>query len=182
MSKFNRYDVATAPAAGKPFLQTVRKAFGFIPHLLAGMAESPATLEGYLTLSEIYDKSSLSPAERELVLLVVSVENACGYCVAAHTGAVREQGFSGEALTALRSGAALADPRQNALAHFTRAMVKLRGQVRGEELQAFLAAGFSAQQALEVVLGVSLKTLSNYADHLLQSPIDLAFANDRWQE
>ena len=35
--------------------------------------------------------------------------------------------------------------------------------------------------ALEVVLGVAMKTLSNYANHLLDTPTDAAFADERWQ-
>ena len=40
----------------------------------------------------------------------------------------------------------------------------------------FLAAGFTREQVLEVVAGVSVKTLSNYANHLLKTPVDPQFA------
>jgi len=43
-------------------------------------------------------------------------------------------------------------------------------------VEAFTKAGFRKEQALEVVLAVAWKTLSNYVNHLVDTPIDEAFA------
>jgi len=32
-----------------------------------------------------------------------------------------------------------------------------------------------------VVMGVTMKTLSNYANHVMQTPVDAAFADERWE-
>ena len=75
-------------------------------------------------------------------------------------------------LEALRARQALDDTKLNALALFTLAVIEERGQVSDDELQAFLAAGYNQGQALEVVLGVSLATLCNYANNLAKTPIN----------
>jgi AhpD family alkylhydroperoxidase len=49
------------------------------------MAEAPALVTAYTTLSRIFEETSFSPAERQVVLLTVSYENGCEYCVAAHS-------------------------------------------------------------------------------------------------
>jgi alkylhydroperoxidase family enzyme len=73
------------PAASRPFLEKLRKAFGFVPNLFAAFSNSPILLEGYLGLDATYSKATLSPAERQLVLLTASVVNECTYCTAAHS-------------------------------------------------------------------------------------------------
>lgn len=86
-----------------------------------------------------------------------------------------------DTITALRSGSALPNAKLNTLATFTRAVVRERGWVAdSHELKNFFAAGYTQQQVLEVVLGVSMKTLSNYINHLTDTPLDAAFANEAW--
>jgi alkylhydroperoxidase family enzyme len=48
-------------------------------------------------------------------------------------------------------------------------------------VQAFLDAGFSRGNVLDVVMGVTMKTLSNYANHVMQTPVDDVFAGERWE-
>ncbi len=167
-----------APTAVRGTLEAVTAKYGFLPNLIGGLANAPAALEGYLTLAGTFAKSSLTPAEQQIVALAVSVENVCQYCVSAHSrlaGADLDQA----SIRALRDGAPLHDPKHEALARFTRAIVTKRGWAP-EELAAFEQAGYQRQQALDVVLGVSFKTLSNYANHLLDTPVDLAFDSTRW--
>jgi len=35
---------------------------------------------------------------------------------------------------------------------------------------------------LEVVLGVAFKTLSNYTNHIIHTPLDTAFQAEAWEE
>ena len=55
-----------------------------------------------------------------------------------------------------------------------------RGWVVGPATAAFLAAGYSPQQALDVILGVTMKTLSNYVNHLTETPVNEQFASETW--
>src|ERR1700678_2660734 len=77
--------IADAPASSKPILEGVQKAFGFIPNLMATFANSPEMLKGYLALEAEWNKTSFTPQQRNLALLAASLENECGYCIAAHS-------------------------------------------------------------------------------------------------
>lgn len=182
MAQFNIHSLAEAPAAAQPLLDGALRQFGAIPNLLGRLAEAPATLQAYLDLGALMEKTSLTPVERQVVLLAASVENRCAYCVAAHSMVAKRMAKADAALVdAIRQQRPLPDAKLQALALFTRAMVERRGRVAGEALGAFLAAGYSQQQALEVLLGVTMKTLSNYANHLMgMTPVDAAFADEAW--
>lgn len=182
MTEFNFHDATSAPEGARETLAKVGKHYGFIPNLLAGLAEAPTALHAYIGLSEQFGKATLSAQEQQVVLLSASVVNGCEFCVAAHSFIARNMAkLDGANLQALRDGKALPDRRLDALAAFTRAVVEERGWVRGAALDAFLGAGFSKAQALEVVTGVALKTLSNYANHLLDTPVNAQFAAERWE-
>ena len=183
MTTFKTHTIESAPAASKAILEGARKQLGFVPNLYANLAEAPAALDGYTTLSGIFDRTSLTPVERQVVLLAVSVENACELCVAAHSVIAKNFAKAPAAIvTALRAAAALPDPRLDALARFARAIVRDRGWVDGPPLEQFLAAGYTQQQAIEVVLGVGLKTISNYVNHLTGTQTNEQFASEAWKK
>jgi uncharacterized peroxidase-related enzyme len=181
MTAFNIYDETNAPEASRPFLAKSKAAFGAVPNLLGELAESPAALEGYMTLSEIFIKSSLAPAEKHLVLLTASVENVCKYCVAAHTGLAKQAGLPGHAIMAVRDDEEIEeDDHLEALREFTQKVVTRRGDVSADDVSAFLDAGYTKANVFEVILGIALKTLSNYANHIAQTPVDASFAINKW--
>lgn len=181
MTDFITHSIDTAPAAAQPLLQHVGKAFGFIPNLYGNLAEAPAILDAYLQLSALLEKTSFSPTERQVVMLAASVENGCEFCVAAHSMVARKILKVADAVVdALRNGHPIADAKLQALAKFTTAMVHERGWIAGAELDAFLFAGYTRQQALEVVLGVSMKTLSNYANHLTGTHLNAELETEAW--
>ncbi len=181
MSQFEFYSVETAPAGARPLLEKVAARFGFVPALLGGLAESPAALEGYLKLAGIFERSSFSPAEQQVIALAVSVENGCDFCVSAHSFMARNLAKVGSGeVNARRDGGPLNDLRLDALATFVRQIVRQRGWVDNADIEVFIDAGFTRAQVLEVVLGVAQKTLSNYANHLMKTPLDAAFESERW--
>lgn len=169
----------TAPERARATLAQVEKAFGFIPNLTGMLAESPAALEGYLAVAAAFGRSGLSKTEQQVVLLATSVENECHYCVAAHSTLAAGDGVPAEVVGAIRGGAPLADPKLEALRRFTQAVVERRGWVE-DELPAFLAAGYTRANALDVITGVTQKTLSNYANHIAATPVDPPFQPHLW--
>ncbi|GAB4175329.1 MAG: carboxymuconolactone decarboxylase family protein [Wenzhouxiangellaceae bacterium] len=164
-----------APQAARPLLEKAREKYGFVPNILGVMANSPALLEAYITLSGIFEKTAFSPAEKQLVLLGASIENGCDYCTAAHSAIARMQGVDGSLIEAAVEGQPLPDQRLDALYRFTRTMVRTRGRPSDEDLKTFLDAGYRESQVQDVIVGIALKTLSNYNNHLAGTPIDDAF-------
>jgi uncharacterized peroxidase-related enzyme len=181
MVDFTIHDEDSAPEAAKPQLEKSGKAFGQIPNLMGVMAESPAVLKGYMDLSETLVRSTLEPAERHAVMLMVSVTNECRYCVAAHTGLARGAGLPADVIIGIREDDDIDDERIEALCLFTAAMVKSRGNVSDAEVSDFLDAGYTKANLLEVAAHVALKTFSNYVNHLAKTHVDASFAMNKWQ-
>jgi uncharacterized peroxidase-related enzyme len=157
----------TAPEASREGVSKAEKANGFIPNLIGLLANAPVALETYQTVSGINARSGLSLAEREAVQITAAATHGCGFCVAGHTAvAYKKAGLNEDVVNALRANAKVPDAKLNAVADFTRAVIRSRGAVADTELAAFKAAGFNDANALEVVLGVSLATLCNFANNL----------------
>src|SRR3990167_4698006 len=84
MTNFTYYTPENASEPAKTLLQNIEKEYGFIPNLFAYMAEAPVTIEAYLMLNKLVSRTSLTPAQQQVALLAVSVENNCGFCTVAH--------------------------------------------------------------------------------------------------
>lgn len=181
MSSFTPHTIDTAPDASKPLLQMATDKYGFTPNLLGVLAESPAVLETYMGLSQtLGTKTLFSPTELQVVLLAASFENGCTYCMAAHSTAAQGAQVPADVIESLRAGGVIADPKLNALANFTRAVVQQGGWLDDELTQNFRDAGYTNQHILEVILGVALKTISNYTNHFAHTPVDPGFAANEW--
>ena len=172
--------VENAPEKSRPLLESVLKSFKFIPNLFGVFANSPTMLEGYVGLEKVFSAGSLSPVERQVVLLSASVENHCGYCMAAHSTLLKAfLHVQAEVVAAVRSNEPVSDPKLAALIALTKEMVTERGHVSKKVMDRFLAAGYRKEQVLEVLVGVALKTMSNYVDHISPTELDPAFQAER---
>ena len=181
MSTFPVHTLESAPAAARPILEQAKKGLGFVPNLFGTFATSPALLEAYAAVGAAFDKTSLTPTERQVVLLTTSFENNCSYCMAAHSTISGMQGVDAAVVQALRSGEVIPDAKLQALSHFTRRVVQEGGFVTEGELQAFLDAGYTQEQVFDVILGIGMKTLSNTTNHIAEPPLDDAFTAQRWE-
>lgn len=168
-------DREDAPEAAREWLDAAEKNYGFVPNILGAMANAPALLEAYMTISEVFEKTSFSAAQKQVVLLAVSKENGCNYCGAAHTAMAKMQGVDEAVLDAIHAGETLPDEKLDALFRFTRTMVEKRGLPSKSDLKAFLEAGYSEAQIQDVIVGIGMKTLSNYNNHITTPPVDEQF-------
>jgi len=183
MTRFTVHTPDSAPEASKPLLAGVKAAWGFIPKLQATLAESPVALEAYDTLFTIIGKkATLTAAEQQVVYQAINVLHGCEYCTAGHTFLSRKAGVPEDALQALRNQQTIADPRLQALRVFAETVAIERGFAGDAAVDAFIAAGFTKAQVLEVVTIIATKVMSNYTNHLTHTPLE-DFMNDpqlRW--
>lgn len=180
MSHLPVLTLETAPDASKPFLEDKKKAFGFTPNLTAVFANSPAMIEAYGVLAGHFEKTDLTPTERQIVLMTNNRLNGCTYCMAAHTTISQMPQLPADVITALRGGTEIADPKLQALHVFTARLNKARGHLASADVEAFLSAGYTQENILDVILGTGLKTLSNYTNHIAETPVDVAFQSNAW--
>lgn len=182
MTTLKVHNIETAPEAAKPLLENSQKAYGMIPGLHGVLAASPQLLEAYQTLHELFTQSSFNEEELTVVWQSINVEHACHYCVPAHTGIAHMMKVDADITEALRNETPLADSKLEALRTMTLSIVKNRGNVNQEELDTFYAAGYGEQQVLEIILGLSQKVISNYTNHIANTPVDEAFKKFAWKK
>jgi uncharacterized peroxidase-related enzyme len=180
MTAFTLHTTATAPEGSAEKLAQIERAWGFIPNLHRTLAESPVALEAYDAMFGLVGRSSFTPAEQQTAYLAINVLNECEYCTAGHTVLARKAGLSPEVIEALREGKRLSDDRLEALRRFAEAVVRERGFVGDAAVEAFLSAGFTKAQVLEVVVIAATKTLSNYVNHIARTPLDGFMAETAW--
>jgi AhpD family alkylhydroperoxidase len=170
MTKFDLYSVATAPEGARAKLAEVTKAWGFTPKLHGMLAESPVALTAYDMLFALVGQSTLSPVEQQVAYQAINVFHECEYCTAGHTFLSRNAGVPEDAIQALRNGTPIADARLQALRIFAETVVRERGFAGTAAIDAFMAAGFTRANVLEIVTIIATKTISNYTNHLTNTP------------
>lgn len=180
--EFTIYTIETAPAASKETLIHAKETFGFIPNLEGILAEAPAALKGGMALWDLFESTSFTPIEQQVIYLTANYEHDCRYCMAAHSGIAKMVGMTHEDIEALRRGQPLADQKLQALRLFTKRMIEARGWVNDQEIAEFLAAGYTKQQVLEVILGIAVKIIHNYTNHIAKTPLDKAFQPHVWSK
>lgn len=171
MQNFTLHTVDSAPEGSKAALEGVSRAWGFTPKMHATLAESPSALNGYEALWTLLGHSSLTPAEQQVVCQAVNVLHRCGYCTMGHTYLSRQAGLDEPTVTRLRAGQEPQDRKLAALWTFVRHVVKSRGEA-ADAVPAFIAAGYSKANVLDVVTIVAAKTIANYSAALTNIPAE----------
>ena len=166
MARLTIHTAQSAPEAVRPALSAAEQGAGYLSNLLGVLANAPAALEAYQTLSQINARAGLTLQEREVVQLVAGTRHGCTFCVAGHTALARNKAkLSPEVVEALRAQGTLPDARLQALAAFTEAVINTRGRVSDAELQALREVGYTDGNALEVIVGVGLATICNFGNN-----------------
>ncbi|MEO9481412.1 MAG: carboxymuconolactone decarboxylase family protein [Maribacter dokdonensis] len=182
MTTLKVHNIESAPEGSKPLLENSQKSFGMIPGLHGVLAASPKILEAYQTLHQLFTETSFNEEELTVVWQTINVEHACHYCVPAHTAIANMMKVDDAITEALRNETPLADAKLEALRTMTLTIVRNRGNVTQEDLDAFYAAGYGEQQVLEIILGLSQKVISNYTNHIAHTPVDEPFKKFEWSK
>ncbi|MCC5925898.1 MAG: carboxymuconolactone decarboxylase family protein [Bacteroidetes bacterium] len=167
----------------KKLLNAAKKEYRMIPNMYKAMANSPILLKSYMAgYNEFRQNSSFSPSEHEVVFLTISVENNCSYCMAAHSlVADMVSKVPPNVTDAIRNGTEIDDPKLKSLAAFTAIMVNKRGNPDEEDVQQFFENGYSEKHILDIILAISIKTISNYTNHVFHTELDAAFRVREWK-
>jgi uncharacterized peroxidase-related enzyme len=147
-------------------LDRTRERIGYVrPGQYLG-AHKPASLVAQEKLSATLmadEGISLSPLERELIALVVSVENRCAPCIFGHAAQLRR--ISGDpvsvALVEANYRQAGLAPRQRAIADFAVKVTRTPGDMEESDLEPLRAAGLTELEILEAAGIIAYFNLSN---------------------
>ncbi len=189
MTTFTIHTPDSAPAESKQLLESIQRRNGLVPNLMdlsripnlyGVLAEAPIAVEAYETLANLLMRSSLTPTERHVVWFTINAYHDCHYCMAAHTLLAKREKVPEDVIETARAVGSYEDPKLEALRVFTLNLVESRGWASAEALDAFLGAGFTKQNVLEIVVAISHKVLSNYTNHIVETPVDDAFKRFTW--
>lgn len=101
------------PAVSKEaekILREIEVAFGMVPNLFKTYAHHPALLEAnWNKVKAVMMQGSLSGKVKQTIAVLVSKDNACKYCVAAHRGALKSIGVSDEEIRQIEEDIEKAD-------------------------------------------------------------------------
>lgn len=182
MTSLTIHTIESAPEASKPLLEKSVSAYGMLPNLHGVLASAPGLLSAYQTLHELFVNTSFDAEELTVVWQGINVEHGCTYCVPAHTGIAHSMKVDAALIDALRNEQPMPTAKLQALLDMTLIIVRNRGHVSNEELAAFYAAGYGEQQVLEIILGLSQKVISNYTNHIANTPVDAPFQKFSWEK
>ena len=183
MANLKLKDNQVSPLSEEIFDKT-QKGLGFVPNMYKSMGNNPALLDAYTySYNSFRANSGFNSVEQEVVFLSVAYENNCEYCMAAHS-------FVGDMMTkvptevtnSIRDGKQIPDAKLSALSTLTRSLTANRGNVSQEEINEFLAAGYTEAHVLGIIAGIAVKTMSNYSNHNTNPEVDAAFAGRIWKK
>jgi alkylhydroperoxidase family enzyme len=181
MPNYPVHTIASAPEGSKPALEQLKKAFGVLPNLPAVIANSPKLINSLVGLFGQVHSPGLNEAENQIVLLTDAVTNSSTYAVAFHTALALQQGIGSEETTAIREGRLPTNKRFAALSALAQGLIEKRGHLSERKLDSFIAAGFTKEQILEVIVIVAASTITNYAGTIANPPLEDPFRQHAWR-
>jgi uncharacterized peroxidase-related enzyme len=177
MTRISVPTIELSPVASLPLLDAVKKQLGVVPNLMRLVGNSPAALEGYLSLSGALGKGSIGAKTGERIALAIAEINRCDYCLSAHTYlASNVAKLDAAEISANRHGQS-GDAKADAAVRFAASVAIERGHVSDTAVAAVKAAGFTDAEVIEVVLHVALNTLTNYVNSVAHTEIDFPVVN-----
>lgn len=178
---FTYYDPENAPDESRPLMEESQKTLGMIPNLHRILAGAPAAYKAYLANYSIFTtETTLTPLEQQVVMMTSNFENKCHYCIPGHTWIMKSSKMPDDVIEALREGTELPDPKLQALSLYAKELLDTRGHIGDEKLKAFLDAGYTQSQALEVLVGLASKLISNFTNGLTHTKIDEPLRSLEW--
>ncbi|QIZ02264.2 carboxymuconolactone decarboxylase family protein [Streptomyces sp. S1D4-11] len=162
MSTLPQINPAEATGEAATLLAELKKSIGSVPNMAKVMANSPALLKGWMSLSGALAGGVLPGPVRERLSLATAEYNRCTYCLSAHT-------FLGKNVAKLDADeierarhAQSIDPHAAALLALSDAIARGRGTIDEATLKAARAAGVTDAEIAEVVGNLALNIMTNY--------------------
>jgi alkylhydroperoxidase family enzyme len=181
MTDYPIHTVDTAPDGAKQPLTVLREAFGFVPNAAGVMANSPALMNSFFSaFGHFRGGGTFTPGERQVLLLTNAVANDCAWAVAFHSLEALADGVPPAEVEAIRRHELPTDPQLAALSTLTRTLIEKRGHLDEPDAKTFTTAGFDDTQLLEVITGVAISTMTNYAANAAEPPLEPPLRPHTW--
>lgn len=172
MQRLIALDPETTTGKSKDLFNAIQNKLGMVPNMMRTMGNSPAVLNGYLSLNAALSEGKLGAKLGELIALTIANANSCEYCNAAHS-------FIGEKLVHIdtdaindaRSGKSN-DPKIQAALDFSRILIDKKGEVSQADMDAIKNAGYDDAAIAEIIAHVGLNIFTNYFNNAAKVLVD----------
>lgn len=171
MSRINVVNHDSANAEQKELLDAIQSQLGMVPNFLKVFANSPAALRAFLGLHGIAGEGELDEKTRERIALGLAQQNACEYCLSAHTAIGRKAGLDNAEIEANRAGTSQ-DAKAATAVKFARALAEHNGEVTSAEILEVRNAGYSEAEIVEIITHVGMNVLTNIIGKASRVEID----------
>jgi uncharacterized peroxidase-related enzyme len=164
-SRFGEPSEDELPDDIRAIYETSRAKIGFVPNVFRAYARRPEHFRAFMGYHDVLMKSPgpLSRAEREAIVVAVSSENRCQYCMTAHGAALRVLGKDAHLAEQIANNwrtASLA-PRLHAMLAFASRVNESGFAASDEEIAALHAAGFSDEEIWDIAAIAAFFGFSN---------------------
>ena len=181
MSIFDIQTIDRAPEGSRAPLEGLQQAFGMLPNVAGIIANSPVLANIFVPLFKGVHGGTFTEAEIQTLLLTNAVTNSCAWAVAFHSYLALKAGLNPADVEAIRQRRAPQEPRYAALSAYARSLIEKRGHVGDAAVEAFLAASFKPNQALEALAVSAASTITNYALNIAEPPLEPMFQEHAWR-
>jgi alkylhydroperoxidase family enzyme len=180
MHRFTLHTIESAPEKSRQTLQALEQKFGFLPNVMATMAESPVLLNGFAGSFGNFHGGSFNECEKQVLLLTNAVTFKCPWTVAAHSTFALEDGVPEADVNAIRAGKLPQDPKYAALSAMSRALIEKRGNLAETDIENFTSAGYSQVQIFEVITSTGVSTMAATATNMARTPVEDRLKAQAW--
>ncbi len=172
MQRLTALDPETTIGKSKELFNVIQSKLGMVPNMMRTMGNSPAVLNGYLSLNAALGEGKLGGKLGELIALTVANANSCEYCNAAHS-------FIGEKLVHIGTDI-IADAREGrsndskiqAALDFSRILIEKKGHADEADINALKDAGYDDGGVAEIIAHVGLNIFTNYFNNSAKVVVD----------
>jgi uncharacterized peroxidase-related enzyme len=164
-SRFGEPEEASLPDDIREVYETSRAKIGFVPNVFRAYALRPEHFRAFMAYHDVLMKGEggLSRAEREAIVVAVSAENRCQYCMTAHGAALRILGKDAQLAEQIANNwrTAKVPPRWRAMLAFASRVNEPGFAATDEEIAALRAVGFSDRDIWDIGAIASFFGFSN---------------------
>ena len=165
ISRFGEPPEAELPADIAAVYAKNLERIGFVPNVFRTYAKRPEHFRAFMQYHDVLMKgeSGLTRAEREAIVVAVSSENACQYCVTAHGAALRILGKDPNLADQIAINWRTADltPRLRTILGFASRVNEPGFAADDDEIAALRSAGFSDDDVWDIAAIAAFFGFSN---------------------
>ncbi len=175
MARIRTVEATAVQSEIKEIFSEIEGAFGKVPNLFKTYAHHlPLLRANWNKVKAVMGEGSLSQKTKQTIAVLVSRDNSCAYCVAAHTGALRSLGISADEIKAIEDDLEKTDfsGKEKALVAFARKANSSPIRISDEEFAAVRHAGATDAEIIEALGVMELFTAFNKFLDSLQVEVD----------